>query len=60
MSDHEKPKQDRRPINYCDHCGLRARLNPIPAAYAADVALRLCDDCTAKRQQALEQMYRGE
>lgn len=60
MTNTDKPKYDRRPFDTCDECGQRARLNPIYASHSADVTQRLCDECTAKRQIALESMWRGE
>lgn len=56
----EDRKHDRRPFDSCDECGKHARLNPIYASHAADVTMRLCDECKAKRQAALEVLWRGD
>lgn len=44
----------------CEECGEHKPLNPIYASHSADVQQRLCDECRDKRQQALEEMWRGE
>jgi hypothetical protein len=55
-----KPKYARRRHGTCCACGWYARLNPIYANHTADVARWLCDACKARRQAALEAMWRGE
>lgn len=55
-----RQRPDRRRFGICDECGEHRRLNPIYAAYAADIAKWLCDECKAKRIAALEAMYRGD
>lgn len=56
----EQKKRERRPTGRCEECGQWRPLNAIYAPYAADVMLRLCDECRDKRAAALEAMYRGE
>ena len=60
LDDTPRQRHDRRPLGTCDECGELRRLNPIYAAYAADVAKRICDECKEKRSAALEAMYRGD
>jgi hypothetical protein len=60
MIDHDRPKYPPRKHGTCCACGWYARLNLIYASQAPDVARWLCDACKARRQAALEAMWREE
>jgi hypothetical protein len=60
MIERNKRKHTRRKHGTCEECGWYARLNPIYAKYAADIAQWLCDACKTKRQTGLVLMWSGE